>query len=343
MSRSNLPTSLTITAFLALLIAACGGGDFSATTVAATVATTAETTTTTTIPPTTTTTIELSTVEKLGYPISDEWVVETVARDIDSGTGGLAIADDGTMFQGDFGYTTHKGNAVYRITADGQVDTFSQSDEMSSLTMTTFGADGQLYQSSYGTGNVFRIAEDGTATVIASGLSGPTGIVGLEDGTLFVEAYDSGIIHKIHPDGTVEDWVVRAPGFNGINGLAMGPDGMLYVANHRDGRLFSVSPEGVVAELHNFPKATSHVAYLDGSLFVTSRGAYVVYRYDIATGDTEIIAGNAEPGESDGRGTEASFGRPNAITVGPDGALYFNHAEGRRSHPVHIKRITHRP
>ncbi|HEX6221872.1 MAG TPA: SMP-30/gluconolactonase/LRE family protein, partial [Acidimicrobiia bacterium] len=151
------------------------------------------------------------------------------------------------------------------------------------------------------------------------------------------------IIHRVLPDGTVEDWVERHPGFNGINSLSLGPDGTIYLVNIRDGGLFAVDPDGSVTELHFFPRANSHVAYHDGSLFVTSRGGYVIFRFDLETGSAEIVAGNGEPGDRDGRGSEASFGRPNAITVGPDGALYFNHTDGTNDTPVHIKKITHQP
>ncbi len=343
---------LTFIAFLStisLIVAACGT-DQAVTTTQPTTTTTGEATTTTAEATTTTeqaettTTVsaELEYLLELGYTFSDEYVVETVVRDIDSGTGGLAIDEDGVMYQADFGYSGHDGNTVYRIQPDGTVEAFSQSDGMDALTMTTFGADGRLYQSSYGSGNVFVIGEDGTAELFAEGIGGPTGIVALEDGTVFVEAYNTGIIHRITPDGTMTDWAEH-PEFDGINGMTIGPDGTIYVANHRDGGLFSVTQEGEVTKLHEFPWQTSHVAYLDGSLFVTSRGIFVVYRYDVETGEVEIVAGNTQPGDADGRGLESSFGRPNAITVGPDGALYFNHADGPNNNPVHIRRIIHQP
>ena len=261
---------------------------------------------------------------------------------IDAGTGGLAIDAEGVFYQGDFGYPEHVGDRVLRVTADGSVETFSQSDLMESLTMTYFAPDGTLFQSSYNSDRVFRIEPDGTAVVVAEGLRGPTGIAQLDDGTLVVEAFDSAILHKIAPDGTVTDWVTDRR-FNGINGLTMGPDGMLYVIDFKDGSLFSVDPEGTVEKLFKFPKATSHGVYHDGSLFVTSRLGYVVFRYDLATGDVEIIAGNAEPGDRDGRGGESSFGRPNAITVGPDGHLYINHGDGASNDPVTIRRLRYDP
>lgn len=342
---------LPVLIVMALVAVSCGDGDAaSTTTTETTVPAVAETTTTvaettTTAGETTTTsgnTAELDFLLDEGYTISDDYVVETVIRDIDSGTGGLAIGDDGVIYQADFGYPGHVGNSVYRILPDGTVETLVQSDDMESLTMTTFGADGKLYQTSWGNGNVFSIADDGTATLVAEGINGPTGIVVLEDGTKFVAGHGSGIIHRISPDGTITDWATH-PDFNGMNSLTIGPDGTLYVANHSDGGLFSVDEEGTVTTLNEFPWQTSHVTYLDGGLFVTVRGILLIYRYDLETGESEIIAGNTTPGDDDGRGIESSFGRPNAITVGPDGNLYFNHADGSGNNVLHIRRIVYQP
>lgn len=277
-----------------------------------------------------------------GYGLSDDWVVETVVRDIDSATGGLAIAPDGVMYLADFGFTGHAGDTIHRIDTDGTVTPFVQSPEFASLTMTTFGPDGRLYQASYGSDRVFRIADDGAPEQLADGISGPTGLVVLEDGTVFVEAYDGNRIHRIDPDGEVSVFATHAQ-FNGVNGLTRSPDGTLYAVNHRDGDLFEIDEAGAVSHLHTFPQATSHVAWLDDRLYVTSRAGYVVYEYDLATGGAVVIAGDATAGDADGRGRDSSFGRPNAITVGPDGHLYINHGSGDSNDPVTIRRLMHHP
>ena len=341
-------------AVMTVLLTACGASDTedtttsqasSTTTTLATTTTapttTAPTTTTTTEPPTTTTEPQ-SALEALGFPVSDEWVVETVVAGIDAGTGGLAVAPDGSFYQADFGYSGHVGDTIWKVSPDGEIEAFARSDEMESLTMTVLTDDGTIYQSSYGSNKVFRVDPDGTVELVAEGLRGPTGIVVGEDGTLYVEAYNSNILHTIAPDGTVGELAFDRR-FNGINGLTQGPDGTLYAIDHKDGGLFSITLDGEVEKIFQFPEETSHGVYQDGSLFVTSRGGYVVFRYDVDTGDVEIIAGNGEPGDRDGRGGEASFGRPNAITVGPDGALYINHGEGTSNDPVTIRRIAREP
>lgn len=345
---------------LALIAAACSSGDTPAddgqqTTdagsfvddQAVTSSAPSSTTTTTSSPATTATLAETTTTAGAvnlihGYPVSDEYVVETVITGIDAGTGGLAIAEDGTMYMADFGYTGHPGNTLLRISVDGTVEPFSQHEDMDQLTMTRFAADGTILQSSYGSGHLFRIDEGGNAEVVVDGLRGPTGIVILDDGTLVVEAYNLRALMKVYADGTVEEWVADIK-MAGPNGLTMGPDGTIYVIDHKDGGLFAVSPAGELEKLLQFPKSTSHGVYHDGGVFVTSRNGFVVYRYDIETADVVIIAGSGIEGAADGRGAEASFGRLNAITLGPDGALYVNHGGEDGINPVSIRRIVHKP
>ena len=332
---------------VAVAIAGCGNGGIveqeGTSTISETTSTSAVITTRTAVTTTTEPTTSLGRLlAQGGYTVSDDYVVETVVPHIDAGTGGIAVDETGVIYQSDFGYSGHDGNSVYRIDGEGNLEVFAQSDEFGSLTMITFGADGKLYQSSYGTGRLFRLDSDGNAEELASNLFGPTGIVALEDGTLFVESYNSNAIYRIDPDGTVAEWASH-PAFKGPNGLTIGPDGTLYAVNHRDGGLFAVDQDGKVTELHRFVGTTSHVVYHEGGLFVTCRGRYVIYRYDLATGAVEVVAGSAEFGDKDGRGTEASFGRPNAITVGPDGALYFNHGSRRSPDPVTIRRLVYDP
>lgn len=106
------------------------------------------------------------------------------------------------------------------------------------------------------------------------------------------------------------------------------------MSNIRDGGLFSVDQNGTVTELHFSPRASSHVAHHDGSLFVTSRGGYVIFRYDLGTEVAEIATAAA---------ARPLSGRPNTTTVGPDGALYFNHTNGTSDTPVHIRKLSHEP
>ncbi|NNF52996.1 MAG: hypothetical protein HKN03_00995, partial [Acidimicrobiales bacterium] len=145
-------------AVIALVAASCGSDatpTIETTTTSVTATTTVVAATATSEPPPTTTTTQavtttvvLTPLEELGFPVSDEWVVETVVSGIDSATGGLAIDAAGNFYQADFGYSGHPGDSVYKISPDGStIETLSQSDLMDALTMTVFGPDGTLYQS----------------------------------------------------------------------------------------------------------------------------------------------------------------------------------------------------
>ncbi len=353
-------------AALVLALAACSGGDdpsgesATVTTVtdAAPVTTAAATTTaapTTTVEPTTTvaptTTLDPAlpeAIRELGYPSSDDYVVETVVADVGAGTGGLAIDAEGFFYHGDFGgFEGSPGDRVLRISPDGaEVEVLVQSELMGQNTSTVFGPDGTLYQSAFGPDRLFAIAvADGTfVEVTDEDLVGPTGIVPRDDGSLIVQSFSLRKLWHVSPDGALSNFTRSpAPGFDGPNGLSVGPDGTIYSVNFSDGGLFEVDADGEVTRLHTFPREGAHVAHLDGGLFVTSRTGYVVWRYDLGTGDVEIVAGNGEPGDADGRGVESSFGSPNAITVGPDGHLYINHGDDAASHPTTIRRIRFDP
>ena len=334
-----------------LVLAACGSGgdDPPAATdgPATTRATTTPTPTTTAAPETTTTTTEAplpvpAALQDFGYPVSDDWVVETVVADVDSGTGGLALDADGVMYVGDFGQPDTQGDVVNRITPDGIVEPYSSDEGMRQLTSTSFGPDGTLFQSSFGSDEVYAIDTAGSATVLTSEIRSPTGLVATGDGSILVSSFSLGKIYEVLPDGTTTEWA-SSRRFDGINSLSMGPDGTVYTADFRGSSIFALAPEGEVTKLHEFPESTSHVTYHDGSLFVTSRTGYVVFRYDLETEEVEIIAGNGEPGDRDGRGTESSFGSPNAIRVGPDGSLYMNHGDDANAWPVTIRRLTYDP
>ncbi len=302
------------------------------TTTAAAPTTTAEPTTTTGAPETTTTVVDVP------YEVSDGYVVETVVSDLDAGTGGLAIDADGNLYTADFGYPDHVGNTVYKVTPDGTVTAFATSDLMRSLTGNTFGPDGLLYQSSYGSGTVFTIDGDGTVEVFSEDLRGPTGIVVTEDGEVFVDDCTTRIVYTLDAGGTASE-LARDQRFLCPNGLARDDAGNLYVAAFDSGRLLQITPDGEVVVLHDFPGRNAHVAHFDGAIYITDRELPYIYRYDIASGDVVIVAGSGEYGAEDGPGAEATFGDLNAITVGPDGTLYVNHGPEGANDPTTIRVI----
>ena len=296
------------------------------------------TTSSTTTTPTTTTTPSTTTTEALVvYAVSDDYIVETIAVIEDAAAGGLAYGD-GFLYSADFGFTGHRGNTVFKIGLDGSVEVFSQPEKMSQGTGNAFGPDGTLYQSSYGSGDLFAIAPDGTATVVTGDLSGPAGIAVSPDGEVFVDDCNGNRVYRILENGAPDNFV-RHTRFQCPNGLTMDGDGNLYVANFNHGLLHMITPDGDVSVLHEFPSPLGHVEYFDGQLFITARRDHLVYRYDLATDVADIIAGTGEAGSADGPGTEATIARPNALAIGPDGTVYINHGTADGNNPTYIRAI----
>ena len=274
------------------------------------------------------------------YPVSPDYVVETVLAGLDAGTGGLAVDADGNLYHADFGYPDHVGNTIFKVTPDGEVSEFATSELFTSLTGNTFGPDGRLYQSSFGSNNVVTVDADGTVELLTDEVRGPTGIVVTDAGRVFVDSCRRNQVFEVFEDGTAEV-VAGGVGMNCPNGLTIDDDGNLYVVNFSSGFMQRITPTGEIEAIYRFPSGNAHVVHLDGFLYVTARTDHRVYRYEIATGDVVTVVGTGEEGSDDGPGNQATIARPNAIAVGPDGALYINHGGGDgRNDPVWIRRIT---
>ena len=327
-----------------LLLAACGGSDEGST--ASSASTTADTTTTlaptTSITAATTTTAPAPTTTAQptvdDYPVVDTYVVETVLSGLDSAAGGLAIDGEGVLYTADFGYEGHVGDTVFRVSSDGAVEEFATSELMDSLTGNTFGPDGVLYQSSFGSGNILTIGQDGSVELLTDELRGPTAIVVTEDGRVFAEDCRRNTVYEVFSDGSVENFASGA-GMNCPNGMTIDPDGNLYVVSFSAGFMQRITPDGDIEVIHRFPGPNAHVVYWEGYLFVTARLDRRVYRYDLDSAEVVVIAGTGEDGIDDGPGPQATFGRPNAIAVGSDGTLYINHGSGNANNPSAIRAI----
>jgi sugar lactone lactonase YvrE len=293
---------------------------------------------TTTVVETTTTRPPVPTPE--GYEVSSEYSVETIMGGLDAGTGGLAVDAEGNLYHADFGYGDHVGDTVYKVTPDGNVSEFATSALFDSLTGNTFGSDGRLYQSSFGSSNIATIDPDGTVTLLTDQVRGPTGIVVTDEGRVFVDSCRRNQVFEVFADGEAEVFA-GGVGMNCPNGLTIDDDGNLYVVNFNSGFMQRITPDGAIEAIYRFPSGNAHVVHVDGFLFVTARTDHRVYRYEIATGEAVVVAGTGEEGLDDGPGAEATIARPNAIAVGPDGSLYINHGGGDgRNDPVWIRKIT---
>jgi sugar lactone lactonase YvrE len=344
MTRSH---RLVLIVAVVLTTAACAGSDTADTTsttgtAPSATASSPETTTapTTTVAETTTTSPVVPGLDSPDdYPVSDDYVVETVAADIDAGTGGLTLDAEGNLYTADFGYTGHDGNTLFKISPDGSVEPFATHETMDQLTGNRVAPDGTIYQSSYGSGYVYRIDRDGGVEVVTDQMTGPTGVVLTDEGRLLVLDCNRNAVYEVLADGSAELFAGGiTEGMRCPNGVTQDPDGNLYVVNYGHGQLMKVSSDGSeLSVLHSFPGGNAHVVYYDGMLFITARETNHIFRYDLATGEVDVIAGTGEAGLTDGPGPEATFGSPNAIVVDEDGNIYFNHGSDTGLNPTAIR------
>lgn len=330
---------------LGLIIGACAGTDSAETTVTSEVAptttaapVTTEASTTTIAQTSTTTALIPGLASPDEYPVSDDYIVETVLEGLDAATGGLALDAEGNLYTADFGYAGHDGNTLFRVRPDGSVEPFATHATMDQLTGNRVIADGTIYQSSYGSGHVYRIGPDGEVEVVTDQMSGPTAIVVTDERLLVVDC-NRNAVYEVFDEGSVEVFAGGiSDGMRCPNGMTQDPDGNLYLVNFEHGQLMKISPDGRdLSVLHRFPGGNAHVAYHDGQLFITGREANRIFRYDIAKGDADVVAGTGEAGMDDGPGSQATLGPPNAIVIDAEGNIFFNQGTETGFHPTAIR------
>ena len=73
----------------------------------------------------------------------------------------------------------------------------------------TYATPGDLYESDYGSGNIYEFTPGGTRSTFASGLSNPLGLAFNSAGNLFEADASSGNIFEFAPDGTQSTFASR--------------------------------------------------------------------------------------------------------------------------------------
>src|SRR5689334_22486102 len=89
-----------------------------------------------------------------------------------------------------------------------------------------------------------KVAPGYRATVYASGLAEPRGLLFLPAGDLYVAEQDSDTVAKISAAGAVAR---VAKGFKGVHDLALGADGNIYAAEMHGDRVSVITPAGKVS------------------------------------------------------------------------------------------------
>ncbi len=273
--------------------------------------------------------------------------VETLADEVDGGSGGIAVDADGNVFTADFGSRLGPGGTgghrVYRITPQGEVSLFCEG--IRGASGNCFDAEGNLFQSNIGGNMISRVTPDGEVTTFCDeGVVNPVGIIIDEEGTLFVGNCGSGSIQRISADGESTQFVksnlLKCP-----NGITRDEAGNLYVANFYNGDIVKITPDAEASVLATLPgNNNGHLTYRAGYLYVVARTANQIYRVSL-TGDVSLFAGSGTRGKDDGEPESATFSLPNDLAFSPDGQfLYVNEVgpidgDPRTLAPTRVRRI----
>lgn len=202
-----------------------------------------------------------------------------------------------------------------------------------------------------------RLNPGDLAPVIASRLKTPSGISIGEDGVIYVADSGGHSIKKLDPDLSAFAGVEDQPGYRDGNlseamfraptGITVGSKGKVFVADTYNDRI-RVIENGVVSTLAGSSRgfADGVAAQFDTPLGLAVWGERLLVadagnrRIRVVEPDGRVwtLAGNGGGDVVDGFPLQASFVRPTAIAVSPDGAIYVADGNairviGRRSFP----------
>ena len=144
-----------------------------------------------------------------------------------------------------------------------------------------------------GTGRIFKYAPNGSRTIFASGLNGPASLVFDNAGNLFDAEFFGNTILRFAPNGTRTTF---ATGLNGPAALAFNSAGTLFVADFHSGTIFRFATNGartIFASGLNQP----HGLAFDrtGNLFSADFGSGRIYRFTPAGVRTVFASGLRGP------------------------------------------------
>ncbi len=217
-------------------------------------------------------------------------------------------------------------------------------------------SDGSIYVTDGEAGKLWKIANNGTITIVGSAFEMPSGVALAADGTLVIAETGSHVITRINPVNGQTEIIAGTRGkagysdgareqslFNGPIGVAVGRDDVIYVADSYNDRIRAIDKDGNVRTIAGgsdasfvdsgvgadarFHTPCGIALAPDGALIVADTGNNRVRRVEL-NGATRTIAGTGEKSGDDGLLFSASFNEPIGIAVDTDGTIYVADSRG---------------
>ena len=223
------------------------------------------------------------------------------------GTYGVRFGPDGNLYV----CTLGAGIAVLDLGQGQMVDLIGPERGVNSPEDVNFGPDGSMYWSQMFTGEIGRMAPDGTVTTQMIG-PGVNSIVFSADGRMYVtEPWFTDSLYEVDPTFD-EPPELLAQGIGGLKNPEFGPDGLMYGALMLQGRGVTIDvgtvPPTIETIADGIPGPFNVKFGPDEMLYVLERTGFTVQRMDPATGSHTTYV-------------ELPFG-PDSIAFAPTGALF---------------------
>lgn len=225
------------------------------------------------------------------------------------GSYGVRFGPDGNLYVCALG----AGIAVLDLGLGQMVDLIGPERGVIGPEDVNFGPDGSMYWSQMFSGEIGRMAPDGTVTTQMIG-PGVNSIVFSADGRMFVtEPWYTDTLYEVDPALTEPPELI-AQGIGGLKNPEFGPDGLMYGALAMQGRVVKIdinaAPPTIETIADDIPGPFNVKFGPDGMLYVLDRTTFTVQRMDPATGSHTTVA-------------TLGFG-PDSMAFAPTGALFVS-------------------
>ncbi len=232
---------------------------------------------------------------------------------------------------GDLIATMRCTNALYRVAANGAVQTLRAGNGMATPQALAFDLAGQLFVNNDESGRIVRIA-GGRGQFFAGVVSyiSPMGFLAFEpSGSFYFSEAAPGFeprLIEVSPQGGITE---VTGSLDWPSGLAFGPTGTLFAAEYMSGEISAVSPDGAVTTfVGGLIRPQALAADRAGNLYVAAYegpapyGTNRLWKID-AAGNRSLYATLVQSGLRD-------------VAVGPAGELYVTGPAGRQSGVVRV-------
>lgn len=154
----------------------------------------------------------------------------------------------------------------------------------------TFGPDGSLYWTAIISGEVGRLAPNGTKSTVAMLPPGVNPITFSDDGRLFVGLCFLGQgLYEVYPNGASPRLITRD--ISCINAFDFGPDGYLYAPMLQEGRIVKINVDTAefTTVATGFPEPAAVKFDSQGRLYVVDNATREITRMNLQTQTREVI------------------------------------------------------